>query len=153
MCGKKDLHPASLTGEPFYILDNGLNPRIADLLSQLEYSMRSVQAEFGVAPTDSLSDEEIIRHIGDVYGHRGVWLTKDSSSKREHAEIIRASKISVIWIKQQTLSTQQQHYIVTRCYHRTYQELVSARNPIHYEANFHGQPGKEKLTCKPLRRR
>ena len=115
--------------------------------------MKSVEMEFGVAPTDSVSDEQIIRHIGDVYGHRGVWLTKDSSSKREHAEIIRASKISVIWIKQQTLSTQQQHYIVTLCYHRTYQELVSARNPIHYEANFHGQPGKEKLTCKPLRRR
>ena len=66
-------------------MDNGLNPRIADLLSQLEYSMRSVQAEFGVAPTDSLSDEEIIRHIGNTYGHRGVWVTKDTSSKREHA--------------------------------------------------------------------
>ena len=113
--------------------------------------MNSVQAEFGVAPTDSVSDEQIIRHIWDTYGHRGVWLTKDSSSKREHAEIIRASRISVIWIKQQRLNTMQQHYIVTRCYHRTYQELLRSRSPIHYEANFHGQPGKEKLTCKPLR--
>jgi hypothetical protein len=151
VCGKKDLHPASLTGEPFYILDNGLNPRIADLLSQLEYSMRSVQAEFGVAPTDSLSDEEIIRHIGNTYGHRGVWVTKDTSSKREHAETIRASGISVIWIKQQTLSSRQQHHVVTLCYHRTYQELTDSRSPIHYEATFHGQPGKERLTCRPLR--
>ena len=132
-------------------MDNGLNPRIADLLSQLEYSMRSVQAEFGVAPTDSLSDEEIIRHIGNTYGHRGVWVTKDSSSKREHAETIRASGISVIWIKQQTLSSRQQHHVVTLCYHRTYQELTDSRSPIHYEANFHGQPGKERLTCRPLR--
>ena len=147
------MHPASLADEPFYILDNGLNPRIADLLSQLEYSMRSVQAEFGVAPTDSISDEEIIRHIGDTYGHRGVWVTKDNSSKREHAETIRASGISVIWIKQQTLSTRQQHHVVTLCYHRTYQELTDSRNPIHYEANSHGQSGKERLTCKKLSRR
>ena len=147
------MHPASLADEPFYILDNGLNPRIADLLSQLGYSMRSVQAEFGVAPTDSISDEEIIRHIGDTYGHRGVWVTKDNSSKREHAEVISASRISVIWIKQQRLSTMEQHHIVTRCYHRTYQDLVDSRTPIHYEAYFHGQSGKERLTCRPIRRR
>ena len=115
--------------------------------------MRSVQAEFGVAATDSVGDEQIISHIGDAYGHRGVWITKDSSAKRRHAEIIRASGISVIWIKQQTLSTVQQHYMVTICYHRTHQELTESRIPVHYEANFHGQPGKERLTCKRLRRR
>ena len=115
--------------------------------------MKSVQTEFGVSPTDSVSDEEIIRHVGDTYGHRGVWLTKDGSARRQHAEIISASGISVIWIKQQRLSTMQQHYIVTLCYHRTYPELASSRSPIHYEANFHGQPGRERLTCRPIRRR
>lgn len=147
------MHPASLTNEPFYLLDNGLNPRIADLMSELGYSLRSVQAEFGVAPTDSVSDEEIIRHIGATYGHRGVWITKDNSSKRQHAEVIRASGVSVIWIKQQTLSTMQQHYIVTYCYHRTRHELLDSRSPIHYEANFHGQPERERLSCRPPRRR
>ena len=145
--------PDSPTDEPFYILDNGLNPRIADLMETLGYRMRSVRSEFGVDATISVSDEQIISHIGTAYGHRGVWLTKDRSSKREHAEIIRASRISVIWIKQQTLSTVQQHYIVTLCYHRTYQELIGSRNPMHYEANFHGQPGRERLTCRPIRRR
>lgn len=147
------MHPASLASEPFYILDNGLNPRIAESMAELGYPVRSVQAEFGVAPTDSVSDEQIIQHIGDMYGHRGLWVTKDSSSKRQHAEVIRASRISVIWIKQQTLSTMQQHYIVTFCYHRTYQDLADSRTPIHYEANFHGQRGKERLTCRPIRRR
>ena len=147
------MHPASLTGEPFYILDHGVNPRIAESMSGFGYPMRSVQTEFGVAPRDSVSDEEIIRRIGDIYGHRGVWLSKDRSSKREHAEIISASRISVIWIKKQTLSTVQQHYIVTICYHRTYLELGNSRNPIHYEANLHGQPGNETVRCRRIPKR
>ena len=147
------MQPVNRTGEPFYILDNGLNPRIADLMEGLGYPMKSVQTEFGVDATASVSDEEIIRHIGGTYGHRGVWITKDGSARRQHAEIIRASGISVIWIKQQRLSTMQQHYIVTLCYHRTYQYLADSRTPIHYEANFHGQRGKERLTCRPMRGR
>ena len=147
------MHPASPMDEPFYILDNGLNPRIAESMGALGYRVRSVQAEFGVAATDSVSDEQIIEHIGNTYGHRGVWLTKDRSSRRQHAAIIRASRISVIWIKQQTLSTVQQHYIVTFCYHRTYQELLDSRNPVHYEANFQGRAGSERLNCRRIRGR
>jgi hypothetical protein len=65
-------------------------------MGRLAYRIRSVQEEFGIAPTESVSDEEIINHIAETYGYRGVWLTKDKSSKREHVELAKARRISVI---------------------------------------------------------
>ena len=119
-------------------------------MERLGYPIKSVQAEFNIGASESVSDQDIIRHIADTYGHRGVWLTKDRSSKREHGELLRVSEISVIWIKQQPLSTIQQHRIVTHCYHYTYQDMVEARRAIRWEVNFHGQRNRERITLKRL---
>ena len=119
-------------------------------MERLGYSIRSVQKEFNISASESVSDQDIINHISATYGHRGVWLTKDRSSKREHGELIRASRISVIWIKRQTLSTIQQHRIVTHCYHYTYQDLVEANRAMRWEVNFHGQRNRERITLKRL---
>ena len=131
---------------PFLILDSGLNPHIAGALSELGFSIKSVQSIFGVGPSDRVEDEEIIERIASEFGFRGVWVTKDNSSKRVHMELIQARSISVIWIRQQELSTQQQTRIVIYCYPRVHQDLLESTRPIHYEVSFQGQPNRERIT-------
>ncbi len=111
----------------------------------LEYPIRSVQDEFNISPQDSVPDPKIIDHIAEYYGTRGVWITKDNSSKRIHLEQIKARGISVIWIRQQTLSTIQQHRIITHGIARVTQDLVESNGPIHYVVNFHGQHNRERI--------
>lgn len=134
--------------QPFFILDNGLNPHIAIAMASLEYPIRSVQDEFKVSPQDTVLDPTIIDHISQYYGFRGVWITKDTSSKRAHLGLIRRRRISVIWIQQQNLSTRQQHRIVTLVIDRVSQDLLEAPGPIHYLITFHGAPSRERITVK-----
>ena len=136
------------SGQPFFVLDNGLNPHIATALASLGYRIRSVQDEFSVTPQDSVSDPEIINHIATYYGPRGAWITKDNSAKRAHIALIKSRRISVIWIRPQTLSTLQQHRIITFGLARVTQDLLEANHPIHYLVTFHGQHNRERINYK-----
>ncbi len=115
-------------------------------MAQLDYPIRSVQEEFNVRPTDRVEDEDIINYIADRYGFRGVWITKDISAKRGHIGLIKARRISVIWIHKQSLSTSQQHRIITHGIARVPQDLNESKAPLHYLVKFHGQLNREKIT-------
>ena len=52
------------------------------MMAKLEYPIKSVNDAFSISPTDSVEDPEIIKHIADTYGFRGVWITKDNSANR-----------------------------------------------------------------------
>lgn len=136
--------------EPFFILDNGLNPNIARALSEFGIRIRSVQDEFGDSK-GSTKDPDIIEHIARNYGFRGVWITKDISSKRIHGELIYTQAISVIWIRQQVLSTEQQLRIIVYCYPRAYQDLVEATRAKHYIVTFTGERNRERINLIPER--
>ena len=116
-------------------------------MAKLGYPIRCVQDEFG-NPEGTIKDEDIIEHIARTYGLRGVWITKDTSAKRVHLELIKARGISVIWIQQQDLSTPQQHRIITYGFSRVIQDLVESNHPIHYRVKFHGRPNRERITYK-----
>ena len=133
--------------EPFFILDNGLNPNIARVMAELGYPIRSVQDEFN-SPTGAIEDPAIINHIANRYGFSGVWITKDNSSRRQHSELIKSRRISVIWIRSQYLSTIQQHRIITYGFSSVTQDLLESSYPIHYLVTFHGQSGRERITYK-----
>lgn len=133
---------------PFFILDNGLNPYIARAMESLGYPIKSVQDEFSISPEETVDDLTIINHISQYYGFRGVWITKDNSSKRSHLGLIKNRRISAIWIQQQNLSTRQQHRIVTHIIDRVTQDLLEAPGPIHYLVTFHGSPNRERITIK-----
>ena len=112
----------------------------------LGYPITSVEDEFDVRPTVSVDDEDIINHIADYHGFRGVWITKDNSSKRAHVGLAKRRRVSVVWIQQQALSTLQQHRIVTQIFPRVTQDLLENSGPIHYLVRFHGQPNRERIT-------
>ena len=116
-------------------------------MAQLGYPIRSVQDEFN-NPTGAIEDPDIINHIASQYGFRGVWITKDISSRRQHIELIKSRRISVIWIRRQELSTIQQHRIITYGLIAVRQDLLESSNPIHYLVTFHGQPDRERITYK-----
>ena len=132
--------------EPYFILDQGLNPQIARVLAELEYPIISVEDALQVLPSEAVGDETIINHIADYHGFRGVWVTKDMSSKRAHVGLAKRRQVSVVWIQQQTLSTLQQHRIVTHIIPRVTQDLLEASGPIHYLVKFHGQPNRERIS-------
>ncbi len=136
------------TAQPFFLLDNGLNPHIAAALASLGYPIRSVQDEFSIDPQDTVADPDIINHIADYYGPHGVWITKDISAKRAHIGLIKSRRISVIWIRPQTLSTQQQHRIITFGLAKVAQDLTEVNHPIHYSVTFHGELNRERITYK-----
>ncbi len=136
------------TRGPFFVLDQGLNPRIARALADLEHRIVCVEDEFNVPPTQTVDDENIINHIADFYGFRGVWITKDNSAKRARAVLARRRRVSVVWIQQQTLSTPQQHRIVTQIIFRLAYELSESTGPIHYLVTFHGEADKERIGFK-----
>ena len=140
--------PSDALPPPFFILDNGLNPEIARALTHLEFPIKSVQDEFNVSPGDSVEDSQIIDHIADYYGFRGVWITKDISSKRVHLEQIKLRRISVVWIRKQNLSTRQQLRIVAHGIADVFQTLTEASGPIHYVVLFHGTLNRERITYK-----
>lgn len=137
--------PSELSPRPFFILDNGLNPDIARMMSRFDYPIRCVQDEFGDAK-GAIKDEEIIEHIARTCGFRGVWVTKDVSAKRAHLELIKARRISVVWIQRQALSSQQQHRIITYGFARVFQDLVESDDPLHYLVKFHGAKNREWIT-------
>jgi hypothetical protein len=130
---------------PFFVLDNGLNPHIARAMASLGYRIRSVQDEFE-DPTGAVEDPDIIHHISRTYGFHGVWITKDTSAKRAHLELIKARRISVVWVQKQVLSTQQQHRIIAFGFARVHQDLLESKHPIHYLVTFHGCENRERIT-------
>ena len=134
-----------LNAPPFFLLDNGLNPAIAKAMSDFGYPIRCVQDEFNDT-TGAIDDPTIINHVANRYGFRGVWITKDNSSKRAHIQLIKSRRISVIWVQQQNLSTLQQHRIITHGISGVLQDLIDAHHPIHYLVKFHGQPNRERIT-------
>ena len=117
------------------------------MMAKLEYRIQCVQDEFD-NPTGAIEDPEIINHISKYYGIRGVWITKDTSAKRVHINLIKAQKISVIWIQKQRLSTPQQHRIITFGYARVYQDLIECNHAIHYLVTFQGNENRERITYK-----
>jgi len=131
---------------PYFILDNGLNPDVAKALAMCGLPIKSVQDEFGVGPRETILDPVIVNHIGDYYGFRGVWITKDMASKRQHIDLIKQRRISMIWIIKQQLTTAQQLRIVISGMARVTQDLVESDHPIHYVVNFHGQLNRERIT-------
>ena len=133
--------------EPFFVLDNGLNPQIARAMAELDYPIRSVQEEFG-SISGAVEDPVIIDHIAERYGFRGVWITKDMSSKRQHIELIKSRRISVKWIRRQDLSTVQQHRIITHGLSLVTQDLLESSYPIHYLVTFQGSENRERITYK-----
>jgi len=64
--------------EPLFLLDNSLNPAIAEALRKVGFNIHSVKDIFG-DPPDGVKDPTIIDWCAE---HRATWLTTDVAAKR-----------------------------------------------------------------------
>ena len=108
---------------PLFLLDNMLNPRIAEALRLVGYNIRSVGEVFGNRP-GGVKDPEIIEWCVE---NSAVWLTADIAAKRRHEQQTKLCSISVVWYHspKQGWSTMQQHWIITKFLQRIGNELAS----------------------------
>lgn len=114
-----------------FLLDNGLNPNIADALSLVEYDITSVREAFGNRP-QGVPDPEII----DWCAAQGAtWLTTDISAKRTHEAALKARRISVVWCRQpkQGWSTKQQLEVIVKYLRPIEEQVNSPEVAYHFE--------------------
>ena len=123
----------------------------------LVYKLKKIDVTYNI--DDNVINENcrarIIRDVTELKKGNATFETLKKYlliNDKVHIELIRTQRISVVWMKQQVLSTSQQHRIVTYLYHRVFQDLTESRNPLHYTVNFHGQKNREKITVSPERR-
>lgn len=112
-----------------FLLDNSLNPAIAEALRKVDFDIRSVRDVWGDVP-GGVKDPTIIDWCAE-YG--GTWLTTDVAAKRQHEQQAKLRRISVVWYHQpkQGWSTRQQHWTITKFLDRISGELASG-DIIHF---------------------
>ena len=91
-----------LAPEPFFLLDESLSASIVAEVSRVTgYAITTVWDEWPGRDLhiNSLSDEEIIPHLGDKAGRLAIWITGDWKAFREHGHLIDAHRISVLWLR------------------------------------------------------
>ena len=108
---------------PLFLLDNMLNPKIAEALRLVGYNIRSVEEVFGNR-LGGVKDPEIIEWCAE---NSAVWLTADIAAKRRHEQQTKLRRISVVWYHspKQGWSTMEQHRIITKFLQRIANELAS----------------------------
>ena len=88
--------------EPFFLLDQGLSPRITpEVFRATGYQIATVWDEWPGRDfnADRLPDEEIIPYLGNKAGHLAVWITCDWDARRKHSSSIERNRISVLWLR------------------------------------------------------
>lgn len=115
-----------------YILDNSLNPRLAEALRLAGWDINSVNEEFSADPRDSIEDDTIIERCAAT---GRAWITRDSEARREHALALSHHQTSVLWVNAPKggTSTAYDHAILVAALLQFDQELTRAegRGRIH----------------------
>src|SRR5438445_15960 len=88
----------------------------------------SVNELFGVQPTESIPDEDIIARCA---AEGRSWITADESARRQHELALKENLVSVLWVKRPKsgMSTAYQFAVVVTALLRFDIEL--SRNPGH----------------------
>lgn len=105
--GKSVVGP-NFTPKLKYLLDNCLNPELAQALRLAGWDIKNVYEAFGVGPWDRVLDEDIIPWCAR---EDRVLVTADESARREHELALKANLISVLWLQRpkKGMSTPYQH--------------------------------------------
>ena len=87
---------SQLSLEPSYLIDENLSPSLAPTFRAVGFNVTNVSEAF--PDRHQVSDEEILRWLGERGRQNGVWVTADEEAQRVHAKMILAQNISVLWI-------------------------------------------------------
>ena len=130
--------------EPFFLLDQCLSPRIArQVLDATGHRITTVRDEW---PERDLNvnppqDQEIIPHLGNRGGHRGVWITLDWDASVEHADLIDRWRISALWLRPpegaaNRFSLSQQSQLLVAVVDSAYRIVADADAPVYLRARL-----------------
>lgn len=92
----------SPVSEPFFLLDESLSSDIVAEVSRVTgYAISTVRDEWPGRDfnANSLTDEEIIPHLGNMSAHRAVWITGDRKALGQHAPLIDTHQISILLLR------------------------------------------------------
>lgn len=110
--------------EVVYYLDEGLPHYIVDW-------MHRVGLQF-VAVERAKPDQEIIRDIGAASRHRGVWVTRDLSTRRQYRGLIANQGISVAWVDCGNAPKLKQAFLVVSFAYMSREVLLAADGPAYF---------------------
>ena len=133
--------------QPLFLLDNSLNPAIAEALRLVGYNIRSVKEVFG-EPPGGVKDPTIIEWLATS---QAVWLTTDVAAKKRYAQTTMLNRVSVVWYRQppqRGLSAKDQHWIVTKFLKRI-ESALSSGDIIHFRVGA----GEKAILLEDWRRR
>ena len=123
--------------EPFFLLDESLSSGIVAEVSRVTgYPIATVWDEWPERDFDvnRLLDEEIILHLGNMAGHRAVWITGDRKAFSEHGHQIDAHGISVLWLRgpgRRPLELGEQLQMLCAVMDRVYALIAGSNSPVY----------------------
>ena len=79
-----------------YLLDESLNPALAQALRIGGWDIENVFEVFGVEPPTRILDEQIIPRCR---ADGRIWVTADDAARRRHAVQLGAHDIHVLWVR------------------------------------------------------
>ena len=88
--------------DPFFLLDESLSSDIVAEVSRVTgYAITTIWDEWPGRDfnANSLTDDEIIPHLGNMAGHRAVWITGDRKALGQHAPLIDTHQISILLLR------------------------------------------------------
>lgn len=79
-----------------YLLDESLNPALAEALRIAGWPIQNVFELFGVQPPTRILDEQIIPRCRE---ENRIWITADDAARKRHARQLGDHDIRVLWVK------------------------------------------------------
>ena len=133
--------------EPFFLLDESLSSGIVAEVSRVTgYAITTVWDEWPGRNLhiNSLSDEEIIPHLGDMVGHRVVWITGNRKALGEHAPLIDTHQISVLLLRRpgrRNPTTIQQSQMLCAVLEKVRSLILGSNDPVYLRVRLDPNDG------------
>jgi len=113
------------------LLDNDLSKDIAKALRIFDYDIYHIDEPEVLGLSADSSDQEIFKWCNT---NGRVWITHDIDTRKKHAADLKASKISVLWVRghPESSATWTLFKLIVRWMDLFQQKLINAHGAIHY---------------------
>lgn len=139
------------TGDLFYLIDECLSSKLADVFTIYGFNMTCVEKEF--EGRLRVTDEEIIEWLGQHSQHKAIWITGDKAAQKNHAKLILDSSISVLWLhgpRGRNLSSIQELQLLSFVIEKVTEIALSTEMPVYLEASFNVTRARLQQVVSPL---
>lgn len=112
-----------------FLVDNDLSPLIAKALEDFDFlDIQTVHKAFG---SRDIADEVIIPWLAET---GTIWITHDRNAKRRHAPALKQNRVTVLWIRGESLANFDHVQIVVKVLEQLIEKASKAHDAIHFRA-------------------